>query len=76
MVRNGTDEEAEIMGERFYQELDEFQAKYPTREEREKALRTMSAAKIRQLARACRTVQGACWYARFAQAAADAESSL
>lgn len=59
------------MGEKFYQALDEFQAKYPTREEREQALRTMSAEKILQLARSCRTLQGACWYARFAQAAAE-----
>ena len=34
------------MGEKFYRELDEFQAKYPTVEEREQALRTMSAEKI------------------------------
>ena len=65
------DMEAVNMGERFYRELDEFQAKYPTREEREQALRTMSAEKILQLARSCRTLQGACWYARFAQAAAE-----
>jgi hypothetical protein len=59
------------MGEKFYRALDEFQAKYPTTEEREQALRTMSAEKILQLSRACGTLQGAIWYARFAQAAAE-----
>ncbi len=63
--------EAENMGENFYRALNEFQAKYTTREEREAALRTMSAEKILQLARACATLEGACFYARFAQAAAD-----
>ena len=29
------------MGEKFYRALDEFQAKYPTTEEREQALRTI-----------------------------------
>ena len=59
------------MGEKFYRDLDEFQAKYRTTEEREQALRTMSAEKILQLSRACGTMQGAIWYARFAQAAAE-----
>ena len=59
------------MGEKFYRDISEFQAKYPTREEREKALRTMSAEKIMQLARSSGTIQGACYYARFAQEAAD-----
>ena len=68
------DMEAENMGEKFYRDLDEFQAKYPTVEEREQALRTMSAAKILQLSRSCGTLQGAIWYARFAQAAAERKS--
>ncbi len=59
------------MGEKFYRELDEFEAKYPTREEREAALRTMSAEKILQLARCCGKLQDAFWFARFAQEAAD-----
>ena len=59
------------MGEKFYRDLDEFRTKYPTLEEREQALRGMSAEKIRQLARSCNTLQGALWYARFAQAAAE-----
>ncbi len=62
------------MGEKFYRELDEFRAKYPTLEEREQALRGMSAEKIRQLARSCSTLQGALWYARFAQAAAERDA--
>ena len=49
------------MGEKFYRDLDEFQAKYRTTEEREQALRTMSAEKILQLSRACGTLQGAIW---------------
>lgn len=59
------------MGEKFYRELNEFRAKYPTREEREAALRTMSAEKILQLSRSCGTLQGAIYYARFAQKAAE-----
>ena len=59
------------MGEKFYMDLDEFQAKYPTQEMRDKQLRKMSAEKILQLSRACGTLQGAIYYARFAQAAAD-----
>ena len=59
------------MGENFYRELDEFRAKYPTQEEREQALRTMSPEKILQLSRSCGTLQGAFYYARFAQAAAE-----
>ena len=59
------------MGEKFYKDLDEFRAKYPTVEEQEAALRTMSAEKILQLSRSCSTLQGAIWYARFAQAAAE-----
>ena len=65
------DQEAENMGEKFYRDLDEFQAKYLNQEERERALRTMSAEKILQLARSCSTLQGAFYYARFAQAAAE-----
>ena len=65
------DMEAVNMGEKFYRELDEFQAKYPTVEEREQALRTMSAEQILQLSRSCGTLKGAIWYARFAQAAAE-----
>lgn len=63
------------MGERFYRDLADFQAKYPTLAEQEPVLRTMSAEKILQLARACGSVQGACFYARFAQAAADREQA-
>ncbi len=59
------------MGEMFYRDLIEFQAKYPTEKEQEEALRTMSAEKILRLARACGTVQGACRFARFAQQAAE-----
>jgi hypothetical protein len=59
------------MGEKFYRDLDEFQTKYPTNEEQEQALRTMSAEKILQLSRSCGTLQGAIRYARFAQAAAE-----
>ena len=59
------------MGEKFYRDLQEFQAKYTTREQREAALRKMSAEKIRQLARSCGSLEDACDYARFAQAAAD-----
>ena len=55
------------MGEKFYRELDEFEAKYPTREEQEAALRTMSAEKILQLARCCGKIQVAFRFARFAQ---------
>ena len=62
--------EAEKMGESFYRALKEFQRTYVTREEREKALQTMSAEEIMQLARSCATVQEACWYAQFAQQAA------
>ncbi len=63
--------EAKDMGENFYRDLAEFRAKYPTREEKEQALRGMSAEKILQLARSCGTLQDACFYARFAQAAAE-----
>ena len=63
--------EAVDMGEKFYRELDEFEAKYPTREEQEAALRTMSAEKILQLARCCGKIQEAFRFARFAQEAAD-----
>ena len=59
------------MGEKFYRDLDEFRATYPTREMREEALRTMSAEKILQLTRSCATLQGAIYFARFAQAAAE-----
>lgn len=59
------------MGEKFYRELNEFRAKYPTREEQEAVLRTMSAEKILQLSRSCGTLQGAIYYARFAQEAAE-----
>jgi hypothetical protein len=59
------------MGEKFYRDLDEFQAKYRTTEEREQALRTMSAEKIRQLARCCGKIQDAFRFARLAQEAAD-----
>ena len=59
------------MGEMFYRDLAAFQAKYPTREEQEPVLRTMGAEEILRLSRACPSLQGACWYARFAQAAAE-----
>ena len=59
------------MGEYFYRKIDEFKAKYATREAQEAVLRTMGAEEIRQLARACGSIQEACWFARFAQEAAD-----
>ena len=68
--------EADNMGEKFYRDLVEFQAKYRTGEEREQALRTMSAEKILQLARSCGTLQGAIYYARFAQAAMEQEGHV
>ena len=59
------------MGEAFYRDLEAFRAKYPTADEQEKALRTMRAEEIMQLARSSRSLRMACWYARFAQEAAD-----
>ena len=66
--------EETAMGERFYRELNEFRAKYPTRRAKEKALRTMKAEEIIQLARSCTSIQEACWYATFAQAAAERDA--
>ncbi len=59
------------MGEKFYMDLEAFQAKYPTREMREQVLRQMSPEKILQLSRSCSALQDAIWYARFAQEAAE-----
>lgn len=64
------------MGEKFFKDVFEFQKKYPTQEEREKALQKMSSDEIMQLSRSCGTVQGACYYARFAQQAAIREKNL
>lgn len=61
------------MGELFYRALSDFQKKYPGRAEQEKALASMSADEILQLARSAGTIQEACRYARFAQAAAERE---
>ena len=63
-----------MMGERFYKELNEFRVKYPTRRAKEKALRAMKAEEIIQLARSCPDIREACWYATFAQAAAEREA--
>ncbi len=61
------------MGEAFYKAITEFQRKYATKEEQEKALREMSADQIMQLSRSCVGFQEACYYARFAQEAAIRE---
>lgn len=63
------------MGELFYKALADFQKKYPTPEEQEKALDSMSADEIMQLARSAATVQDACRYARFAQEAVIREQN-
>jgi hypothetical protein len=47
-----------------------------TKEEKEKALRGMSADQIMQLSRSCGSFQEACYYARFAQEAAIRERGL
>ena len=59
------------MGESFYRPLNEFRSKYPGKAEKERALRTMGAEEIMQLARACATVQEACWYAQYAEMAKE-----
>ena len=69
-----TVEEEKTMGERFYREYNEFRTKYPTRRAKEKALRSMKAEEIIQLARSCPDIREACWYATFAQAAAEREA--
>lgn len=63
------------MGENFYRDLEEFRAKYPTREMKEQVLRTMSAERIQRLTRACSSLQEAIWYAQFAQAAAERDAA-
>lgn len=63
------------MGEKFYRDLDEFRAKYPTDAQRDAVLRTMNAEQILRLARACATLQEAISYARYAQAAAEREAA-
>ena len=64
------------MGEAFYKAIMEFQRKYATKEEQEKALREMSADQIMQLSRSCASFQGACYFARFAQEAEIRERGM
>ena len=49
----------------MYRDLDDFQQKYPTKEAKVTALKTMSNEEIDELIDLCQTVQGKLWYQRF-----------
>ena len=50
-----------------YKDVFEFQKKYKTKEQRERALLTMKPEEIMHIARTCGTVQGGAYYAQFAK---------
>ena len=52
------------MAEFKYKDVQEFQKKHKTKEEREAVLKTLSDAEIWHLAKTCGTKQGAGYYAR------------
>lgn len=51
----------------IYRDVFEFQQRYPTKEEREKALEQMTYEEIMHLARTCSTTQGGAYYAKRAE---------
>ena len=55
--------------------LKDFQEKYPTRAEKEKALQTMTEEQIDELVRACGTMQGKIFYSSFKKKKAEIHSS-
>ena len=46
-----------------YKDVIEFQEKYPTKDEKEQALKTLSDEEIWHLAKTCTNTTGAAWYA-------------
>ena len=52
------------MAEYKYKDVQDFQRKHKTREEREEALSKLSDAEIWHLAKSCGTPQGGAYYAR------------
>ena len=51
----------------IYRDVFEFQQKYPTREEREKALEEMTYDEIMHLAKSCPSIHGSAYYAKKAE---------
>ena len=47
-----------------YKDVQDFQKKHKTKEEREKVLKTLSDEEIWHLAKTCGTAQGASYYAK------------
>ena len=51
----------------IYKDVFEFQQRYPTKEEREKALEQMNYDEIMHLAHTCSSTQGGAYYAKRAE---------
>lgn len=47
-----------------YRDTDEFHEKYPTKDEKERVLATLSDEEIWHLAKTCTNKTGAAWYAK------------
>ena len=56
-----------------FRDVFEFQEKYPSREEREQALKKMDPIEIQRLIQTCGTKQGKIYYNQFAILAAERE---
>lgn len=56
-----------------FEDVYEFQEKYPTKEEKEEALKHLSNDEIRHLAYTCGTVTGAAWYSKHIKEETDGE---
>lgn len=62
------------MSGQVYRDVFDFQKQHPSKEERERVLKTMSGAEILRIAESCGTKQGAGYYGRYAREAMEREN--